>query len=168
MIAPLSRSATKNLTDHRITLKFASLQDPNSAISWNLVWCDSGEWRYRIFHFLLFCYLYSQGFIHPSLPLISFKLRCVSRDWLLSLNRDCVFPQWGDIRQVIHLEQYHHVCDGGYSERLSGQACNISNIIIYMMVVDTLKDYSGNLVVVSRQKGNVLLVIYSRRKSKLI
>ena len=56
---------------------------------------------------------------------------------------ETVFPQWGDIRQVIHLGQYHHVCDGGYSERLSGQACNISHIIINMMVVDTIERSHG-------------------------
>ena len=86
-----------------------------------------------IFHFLLFCYLYSQGFIHPSLPLISFKLRCVSRDWLLSLNGDCVpsmrrykashppwaisscmwwWIQWKIIWTSLEHIKHHHIHDG--------------------------------------------------------
>ena len=126
--------------------------------------------RVMLSGFFIFCffaiYIPRDLYIRPSHSYPSSS--DVFREIDCSVWIETVFPQWGDIRQVIHLEQYHHVCDGGYSERLSGQACNISNIIIYMMVVDPLKDYLGNLVWVFRQKRYVLLVFYSRRKSKLI
>ena len=168
MVATLSRSATKKGSQVHFEI-WRSIRPQLAETSSDVIQESVvSNFFYVIFHFLLFCYLYSQGFIHPSLPLISFKLRCVSRDWLLSFNRDCVpsmrrykasHPPW-----AISSCMWWWI----YSERSSGQACNIAHIIIYMMVVDTLKDYTGNLVGVFRQKGNVLLVIYSRRKSKLI